>query len=190
MAEEFDGRNSTELTDEQRRDLFFIHMGAYKKALAKKKEADAQFKNICKIAKSEGVNPKDIKFAIELEDDGDGALEERRKRQEEIAVWLGLPFGTQADLFEKVGDIEAAEEEGRQAGMQDLEPKPPYSSDPILSQSWLVGYHDGADRRKALLERMNAEEQPEGEAALLRNGKPVEPANDAEFDELPDAAEK
>ena len=178
------GDNSKKLTDEQRRDLFFLHMGAYRKALAKKKEAAAEFLNVCKIAKTDGVNPKDIKFAVALSGD-DGEMEERRARQYEIAAWLGLPYGAQADLFDKMGDIENAEEDGRQAGLQDIPPSPP-ASDPILTQSYMTGYHDGADRRKALLAKMNEEEQPEGEAVLIRNGKPV----DEDFDELPEADEK
>jgi hypothetical protein len=73
------GDNSQALTEEQRQALFFNHRRLYKHALAKKKEADAAFKNACKRAKSEGVDPKMIKFSIDLENDEDGAFDEGKR---------------------------------------------------------------------------------------------------------------
>ncbi len=87
------GHNS-QLTDEQLQVLVFQHKKEYAAALAKKKEADAALKNVCKKAKAElGAGAvDDIKLAIELDsDEGQARLREEMDRKARVAggsAWM------------------------------------------------------------------------------------------------------
>ncbi len=125
------------LTDEQRQALFFQHKRKYSAALAIKKEADAAFKNACKKAKAElGPSAVDsIKDALLLETpEGAALIEANIRRQAEIAKWMAVPFGKQADMFD--GDmmpaVDRAKAEGRRDGLAGKTLAPPY--DPSVPQ--------------------------------------------------------
>lgn len=141
MTDDEDKRgHNSELTDEQKQALFHHHTRLYKDALAKKKAADADFKNACKRAKAESVDPKMIKFAIELEGDEDGHLEAERKERERIAQWLGLPFGGQSDMFDRRTAAEIAFDAGKRAGMEGKSGSAPDGYDPVeWSRGWQAG---------------------------------------------------
>lgn len=96
------GHNSGTLTDEQQHALHVQHVAKYQDALAVKKKADADFKNTCKLAKSElGPNAiAEIKLTIELStDEGEAAFKERLAWSAKVARWNGMPIGYQEDFF-------------------------------------------------------------------------------------------
>lgn len=141
------GRTIEALSDDQQQALFLQHKKKYKDALGVKKEAAADFLNICKIAKADlGEHAvADIKEAILLEtEEGEAQMKARIERHLRIARWMALPLGTQADFV--IGtDLrpldERAEAEGKKAGMEGERCSPPYHGD--AEQAWLRGWHDG-----------------------------------------------
>jgi hypothetical protein len=58
----------TELTDDEKRELFLKDKGSYEKALATKKKADAAMRNVGKTIKSDGFTLAQIKVAIALDE--------------------------------------------------------------------------------------------------------------------------
>ena len=162
MAESRIGDNSEiTLTDEQQQALFVHHKRLYVDSLAKKKEADAAFKNTCKAAKSEGVSADMIKFALQLEGDEDGKLEQERIEKERIARWFGLNYGEQALLLDRTPGEDRAENEGFIAGSAGKSRNSPYAG--ILESSWLSGWTRGQQSLMSGLSLFKSREDPEGE---------------------------
>lgn len=145
------GDNSQPLTEEQLQALFFDHRRRYKDALAKKKEADANLRNACKRAKADGVDPKSIKFSIELENDEDGSIAKEQAERERIAAWMGLPLGGQADFFDRTPLVDRARADGKRAGMEGETCKPPHDAGGEAGQAWIAGWHEG---QRALAETL------------------------------------
>ena len=143
------------LTDEQMQGLFEHHKEEYERGLKAKKAADAALKNICKLAKSEGVSIADIKLAIDLEEDGgEERLREKIAAQHRIARWLGLPVGTQPSFFDdedRMPSVEKAELDGKRAGLKGESADPPAHYGLAQQQYWLTGWHAG---QKILAERI------------------------------------
>ena len=137
-----------ELTEEQKQALFFQHRRSYDAALATKKKADAEFKNVCKLAKSElGKNAvRDIKVAIALDDEnGDEALRDEISAKLRVARWVGSSVGTQFEMFGN-DDTPAAERayaEGKRVGMKGEPAKPPHHPSTEQYREWMRGHGDG-----------------------------------------------
>lgn len=144
------GRNS-ELTDEEKRALLIQHKNAYSVALADKKAADAEFKNICKKAKAEcGTDAvAEIKDAILMsEPGGRQKIEAEIARKHRVARWMGLPVGAEPLMFEMVDRrpaVDIAYDNGKAAGMAGETQKPPYDTSVPQYQRWLEGWHDGQE---------------------------------------------
>lgn len=172
---------TNELTDDQRQVLFFNHLRKIETLKDKLATVNSDLRNAYKVAKAEGFIKKEFDFAFWLEkDEGEAAVAER-KRQAEIAAWMGVPLGTQADLFsgEAAPSIaEKAYEDGKRSGIKNEVLKPPHGSGTEAYNEYVRGWHDGAAVRTTTLR-----EQEEG-AQLLR---PAENTTDAP-DELDDAA--
>lgn len=161
------GHNSNELTDEQLESLFHHHKRLYANALAAKKKADADFKNTCKRAKSESVDPKMIAFALELEGDKDGRLEQERAEKERIARWMGAGYGEQLSLLDRTPGEDRAGAEGFRAGAAGESRNSPYSG--ILEAAWLDGWTRGQKSLQSSLslfeERAKAAAEDDGPEA-------------------------
>lgn len=145
------GKNST-LSDDEERALFFQHRRFYETALAVKKKADADLRNVAKKAKADlGEHAvHQIKTAIELEsDDGSETIKARMERELQVARWLGLPIGAQGSLFEedRRPAEEKAEQEGFVAGAGGEWMKVPerYGASSPAGQAWIRGWHRGQD---------------------------------------------
>jgi hypothetical protein len=135
------------MTDDQKAKLFFNHKRAYEAALAVKKKADADFKNACKLAKSEGTKIEDIRLAIELEsDEGDTALKARLEAQLRIARWMGSPVGTQADMFggvDRTPSVDMAYDDGKRDGLAGRDFSPKYAPGTAQYGRYREGHADG-----------------------------------------------
>lgn len=110
-------------SEEDLQKLFFQGKKDYEKNLAAKKKTDADFKNCCKRIKAElgkrGV--AEIKLAIMLADET-GEEEAKADIESTIRVmrWMGVPIGTQADLFPDIDPASAADRafaEGKRQGL-------------------------------------------------------------------------
>lgn len=148
------GDNSGEMTDEQRYVLTHQHMQRYGSALAAKKKADADLKNVCKVAKADLGKQAvaDIKLMVELRSpEGEAALKERMEAQARVARWMGLPLGIQGDLFpgDPRPDDERAFDNGRRTGLQGEPCKPPHDPSVPQHDAWINGWQAG---QKVLLE--------------------------------------
>lgn len=149
--------NHNQLTDEQQQALFEQHKKKYEHFLALKKKADADFKNACKLAKSElGDGAVDsIKDAIELEtEEGEARFKSRVERQIRVARWLGLDVGTQGELFgaDRTPGDDRAFGEGKRAGMAGKERRAPYDAATSQFRKWLEGYDAGQEVNRSLLQ--------------------------------------
>lgn len=167
------------LSDDALKALTLQHKGKYVSALATKKKADADFKNVCKLAKSElgATAIDDIKDIIASEEDGfEEKLKAELQRKARVSRWLGLSLGVQADLFDSANKsmVEKAFEEGKTDGMQNKECKPSYT-DREVADSYVEGWHKGN-----AVYNSHVKEQKEGER-LLRPAANVTPGPD-EFD--------
>lgn len=178
------GHNSDttpELTEDQRIALTFVHKRAYVAALAAKKKADAEFKNVAKLAKSE-LGPDavaDIKDLIAMEtEEGEFAIKASIERQLRVARWMGLPYGAQAGLFDNVDLTPAAEKayaNGKRDGLAGASQNNPH--DPSVPQygEYLRGWQDG----QAVISSGIRPLSPVEAAAIADPG--------GEFDDLPAA---
>lgn len=133
------GHNS-QLTDDERRALTLHHKRAYEMADSLVEKAKADRSAVAELAKHDlgkGV-VAEIKELIAFADTKKlkGAIE----RTMRLARWLGLPVGSQAQMFEVVIDHA---EEGKTAGMSGDECKPPQSLAHDAAQKWIAGWHDG-----------------------------------------------
>lgn len=142
------GHNSTppELTDDEKRALFFQHKGHYSKALEAKKQSNAAFKAVCKRAKAQ-CGPDaiaDIKDAIAFEaPEGKVLFSAEIERKHRVARWLGLSVGAEPTFW----DVDRAPQDereydlGKQAGMVGETGTPPATVRD--TDVWMRGWHDG-----------------------------------------------
>lgn len=140
------GHNS-ELTDDQRQALTRQHKKKYIDLLDAKKKADADLRNLAKVIKADlGDNGLlMVKLLIQLDtDDGEANFRAEMEAKAMAARWAGMPIGAQGNLFDEdrrpVG--ERAFEEGKAAGLEGKDPKPPYAPGEA-HEEWMRGWHDG-----------------------------------------------
>lgn len=145
------GHNS-ELSDDQRFALTTQHKTKYEVALAAKKKADADLKNVCKIAHAElgETAVDDIKDLIAgATAEGEAVLVARIKaeeaRQKRIARWLGLAPGTEPSMFDsdRTPASDRAFAAGKRAGLAADRCEPPHAPDTEQHRRWMEGFHEG-----------------------------------------------
>lgn len=178
------GATVQELNDDQQQALFFQHkkkIGGLKDKIA---SLTGDLRSAYKVAKAEGFTKKDIDYAFSLEKDDDEKMVEERRRQEQIARWLGHPIGTQADLFgtgKPTDDRplkERAFDEGKRDGMKSEGPlNPPYDPGNEAYEAYIEGWHKG---QEAIF---NVKQKVEDPPAPLLRPEGNEPAEADEFDE-------
>lgn len=138
------GHNSAahELTDDERRALMLHHKRMYLAADALVEKAKADRKAVTDLAASDlGKGAVgEIKEMIELDDEK--KLKARVERTFRLARWMGLPVGTQANLFEQRAAASYADE-GKTAGMSGERCDPPEQLAIDSQQEWIRGWHDG-----------------------------------------------
>jgi hypothetical protein len=135
--------------DDQLQALFFQSKKDYEKHLATKKKADADFKNCCRRIKAElgkrGVT--EIKLAVALGDEN-GEAEAKADIESTIRVmrWMGVPIGTQADLFpdnDPTTITEHAFAEGRRHGLAGESRGNPHHHTTEAARSYEAGFAEG-----------------------------------------------
>lgn len=142
-------RTIGDLDDDQLYALTCQHRKKYEAALAAKKKADADFKNCCKLAKSEcGTDAiDDIKDLIALDsDNGEEKMKGQVERMLRAMRWSGLQVGTQPGLFDEDDRTPAADkafDEGKRAGLAGQTAKPPYAPELEQYRRWMDGHGEG-----------------------------------------------
>lgn len=168
------------LTDEQEMALTVHHAKNYEKLLAAKKKSDAAFRNGCKLAKAEGVPLKQIKEYISFQtEEGQQQLREDLARKQKVALWAGMPIGTQINFLEEIDRTPIDDRtfhDGKTAGLKGEKAEVPRHVPASLTSKWIEGWHEG---QRILMERIkqkNDDQRQEDAAAF--DGPPS--------DELPD----
>lgn len=154
------GHNGPEpLTDEEQRALAYHHKRSYQATLAKKKEADAAFKNAAKLAKSEGVSVDTIKLLIDLDsEEGQAKVEAEIQERYKAARWAGMPIGAQEDLFNtaRMPGIEKAERAGETAALNGDDCSPishGFEEGSEFGQAFIRGWTKGRDTMLSMLKK-------------------------------------
>lgn len=150
-----------ELSTDEWRALALQHKHNYEGALAKKKKTDADFKNVCKTAKADGITVAQIKTMIAC-DSPEGEAKERSAIAATLqaAAWMGSPLGTQLAMFsepDRTPSVDRAFDEGKQASMEGKPAKPPYAPDLPQYKSYMDGYAEDQTRRAGTIGRGQAQ---------------------------------
>jgi hypothetical protein len=135
------------LSDDEMRTLAFQHRDKYAKALASKKKADADLKNVCKVAKADlGKGAVDIiKDLIALDEpEGEAEIREKLKRQADAMRWAGLPLGSQIELalgeVDRTPSVDRAFDEGKKMSAENKPAKPGYDPSTPQYRAFMDGY--------------------------------------------------
>lgn len=183
------------LSDEQMQALTYQNMNTYQNALAAKKKADADFKNVCKIIKAElgpdGVaNIKDL-IALDTEE-GEKRIRAEVERKMRVARWAGAAIGTQADMFDGVDRtpaIDKARAAGKREGLKGAPRKPPHDPSTPQYAKWIEGYDEGQTATQqafaAKMQGVNAAKEADKKPTLAET---LREQNDAENKKIGEAA--
>ncbi|TIX28825.1 hypothetical protein [Mesorhizobium sp.] len=156
------------------------HVPSYERALKAKKDADAAFKNVCKLIKAEGGTVAAVKLTLDLRTpEGEAKLKAQIEESIRVARWSNLPVGTQGDIFgpDRRPPEERAFDEGKLAGMSGKDCKPPHAPDTEAYNKWVEGWHHGQSVLGAGIK------QKPPEAELLRKEGVEQSGVPDEFDE-------
>lgn len=168
------------LSDDHARGLHLSnHVPAYEKALAAKKKADADFKNVCKTIKAEGGTIEQIKLTIQLRTpEGEKAFAEELAWRRRIAEWNNLQVGTQGWLLDEDRRpiTERAYEDGKKAGFEGKDAAPPHAPNTEAYEAWLKGWHESQAIRA-----QGFKKGPE-KSELLRDGEMADANEVDDFD--------
>lgn len=134
--------DNSEMTDDQRHALTA-------QWATKLREAEKRVKDIRSDIKAElgSDGPKDVKLFIKLlSHEGEAAAKADMESRVRVMRWLGIPLGTQAELFPIV-DVRPSSDVAYEAGKRyGLEGEPCCNPhDPSVPQydAWMNGYQDG-----------------------------------------------
>jgi len=136
-------RNDDELTDEQQHALLDQSARSYTKALDAKKLADANFKNVCKGIKSDGVKLSAVKLYLKAEtEEGQAEIREQVEEAARIARWRSFPLGTQFGIFAEGDGAQPSRSFvlGKEAGLAGEPAKAPHNAD---VNEFLAGWQAG-----------------------------------------------
>lgn len=147
-------KKPADLTEDQRQALAFSHKRQYEAALAKKKAADAEFKNACKRIKAElgdeGVDLIKDMILIATEE-GEAKIRAAMERQMRAARYMAAPLGAQFEMFDadRTPAVDRARAEGRRDAMAGEALVNPYDSSVPQADAYAEGWHEG---QKAAIE--------------------------------------
>lgn len=174
------------LSEEQQEALMRSHMGKVRRLREQMATVNANLRNALKVAKADGYPKAEIDYALYLEkdaQDGSGEALAKRRREAQIARWLGHQIGAQPDIFDETDDktLDAAAKEfeaGKRAGMEgETLQTPEWVQDPA---QYAAGWHKGQDVLKSTLPltRSGVADQPKDGKPKGRKGKAKEPAGE------------
>jgi hypothetical protein len=141
------GHNSGDMSEADRKVLFFINRQAYLKAMEAKKLADAAVKNVGKQIKSD-LGPNGLIQIKEYErartPEGEAAIKAEMEAKRQSWRWAGMPVDTQADMFTDLAPLdERAFEEGETAGLEGETYANPYDENSHHGKQFEAGWKAG-----------------------------------------------
>ncbi|TPN90008.1 hypothetical protein [Mesorhizobium sp. B1-1-5] len=140
-----EGHNSKELTENERKSLFFHHLRKRMAHNANIAEAGAAKKADGKTAQADGLVLGDIDYAIKaIGADDKKTVTDRFVAEGEILSWLGLSSGFQSDMFrDRAPAVEKIERAGELAGLAALGRTSGYATGSDEDTRWLDAYDRG-----------------------------------------------
>lgn len=160
------GHNS-QLTENERKALFFHHLRKRMSHISKAAEINAAKKADGKVAQADGIVLGDMDYAIKaINADDKATVTDRYLAHGEVLSWLNLTPGFQSDLLrDRAPAIERIEGEGELAGLAGKDPESSYDKGSDEDQAWLRGWHRGQaimrDNLKNAMEKINSEAEEE-----------------------------
>jgi hypothetical protein len=134
------------LTGDEERALFLRDKDAFKIAQGKLDAATADVRNVRKRIKADGFTVVQVKAAIALETpEGEERIRAEIQERLQAAMWVGVPWGAQLDLFEqpdRTPSVDRAYDEGKMASMSNQRAQPGYAPETEAYRSYMAGYHD------------------------------------------------
>jgi len=159
------GHNSA-LSDDERRALTLHHRGIYAAAQERVAAAKEELKKVGNQAKADLGRGAvaDIRDMIAAADPA--IAKAGIERALRLARWMGLPVGTQMQLFTETGDeLVRARELGVAAGMEGQVADPPRHLAGEAHQAWLAGWHDGQGELASAFKKLGHADTPVPPAA-------------------------
>jgi ribosome modulation factor len=156
------GHNSRDLTENERKSLFFHHLrkrSAHNTIIA---AANAEKKADAKLAQHDEIVIGDLDYAIKaIGADEKVTVTDRYFAQGEVLSWLNLVPGFQPDLLrDRAPAIERIEGEGELAGLAGKDAKSPYDLGSNEDLAWLRGWSNGQaimrDNLESAMNKINA----------------------------------
>jgi len=169
------GHNSgkTEMTEAEKKQLFFHHFNKINDQLAVVNAAKEEYKRLRKTAKADGLTLADLDFALRcatLEDPS--IVPDELKRMALIAEWFAL--AKQSDLFEDFDDgLERIRQEGVTAGLlaKDRDSHE-YTTGSTEAEMFESGWDEAQESRlkdlQSALEKNNANKAEAKKAELIK----------------------
>lgn len=167
------GHNSGEISEQDKKVLFFINRRNYLAALEAKKAADAKMKLIGKAIKADlGEFGLDQIKTYEKLRTAEGLEEIKAKRDAEAQAmrFAGMPEGTQLDLLvDRMPLVDRAFRDGEEAGLRGDTLSNPYNEASEEGQHYASGWHEG---QKALFAGIKKKEAEESSDELIQSSDP------------------
>lgn len=141
------GHNSGDVSDKDRKVLFFINRRDYLAALKKQKDATAEMKRVGKVIKADlgehGLNQ--IKTYEKAQTpEGQAKLKAKQEAERQAMAFAGVPINTQLDIFTDRAPLdERAYRDGEEAGLRGDTLANPYNEASAEGQQYARGWHDG-----------------------------------------------
>lgn len=180
------GHNSGEMTEGQRKALFFHHLRKRMAHNARVKEHTDAKKADGKLAQADDMVLGDLDYAIKaINADDKKTVTDRFVAEGEILGWLGLSSGFQTDMFrDRAPAIERIEKDGDLAGYAAKDRVSGYEAGSDEDNRWLNAY-DAAQARMAVdLEAAMEARIAAAKDELIKGGD-----EDADGEPFPEAAE-
>lgn len=178
------GHNSGELTEGERKALFFHHLRKRMVHNAAIKEAQDAKKDDGKLAQADHVVLGDLDYAIKaITADDKKTVTDRFVAEGEILTWLGLSAGFQSNMFrDRAPAMERIAKEGERAGYAATERESGYGPGSDEDNTWLNAY-DAAQKQMAVdLEAAMLKRNAETDDLIKGGGADEEPFPDEELE--------
>lgn len=156
------GHNS-QLSETDKKALFFHHLRIRMGHDAKVKEANADKKAAGKLAQADNIVLGDLDYAIKaISADDKATVTDRFLAHGEVLSWLNVIPGFQSDLLrDRAPAIERIEGEGELAGLAGKDPESGYDKGSDEDAAWMRGWDKGQkfmrDNLQSAMEKRNAE---------------------------------
>lgn len=176
------GHNSGDVSDKDRKVLFFINRRDYLAAQRKQKEAAAEMKRVGKVIKADlGEYGLDQIKAYEKAQtpEGQAKLKAKQEAERQAMAFAGIAINTQLDIFTDRAPLdERAYRDGEEAGLRGDTLANPYNEASAEGQGYARGWHDGQGALFAGIKKK--EEAASGDELIQAGGDDGDPFADAE----------